>query len=41
MTMTEKYKILTRYVKDLSSETRNIETYLYVKDHLQKYQFQY
>tara|TARA_Y100001970_G_scaffold277924_1_gene382860 strand:- start:1954 stop:2376 length:423 start_codon:yes stop_codon:yes gene_type:complete len=37
--MTEKYKILTRYVKDLSSETRNIETYLYVKDHLQKYQF--
>tara|TARA_Y100001958_G_C20740878_1_gene229562 strand:- start:96 stop:524 length:429 start_codon:yes stop_codon:yes gene_type:complete len=39
MTMTEKYKILTRYVKDLSSETRNIETYLYVKDHLQKYQF--
>ena len=33
--MTEKYKILGRYIKDLSSETPNIETYLYVKDHLQ------
>lgn len=36
--MTEKYKILGRYIKDLSSETPNIETYLYVKDHLSKYQ---
>ena len=35
--MTEKYKILGRYIKDLSSETPNIETYLYVKDHLSKY----
>ena len=37
--MTKKYKILTKYVKDLSSETRNIETYIYVKDNIQKYQF--
>ena len=36
--MTEKFKILGRYIKDLSSETPNIETYLYVKDNLSKYQ---
>tara|TARA_Y100001970_G_C14018156_1_gene742051 strand:+ start:18 stop:446 length:429 start_codon:yes stop_codon:yes gene_type:complete len=38
MTMTKKYKILSKFVKDLSSETPNIETYLYVKDHISKYQ---
>ena len=37
-TMTEKFKILSRYIKDMSSETRNIETYLFVKDHISKYQ---
>ena len=31
--MTENYKILTRYIKDLSGETPNIETYLYVCDY--------
>tara|TARA_Y200000002_G_C22369043_1_gene532324 strand:- start:207 stop:629 length:423 start_codon:yes stop_codon:yes gene_type:complete len=36
--MTEKYKILGRYIKDLSSETNNVETYLFVKDHISKYQ---
>ena len=36
--MTEKFKILSRYIKDMSSETRNIETYLFVKDHISKYQ---
>ncbi len=36
--MTKKYKILSKFVKDLSSETPNIETYLYVKDHISKYQ---
>ena len=38
MTMTKKYKILSKFIKDLSSETPNIETYLYVKDHISKYQ---
>ncbi len=38
MTMTEKYKILAKYIKDLSSETPNIETYLFVKDEIAKYQ---
>ena len=38
MTMTEKYKILGRYIKDMSSETPDIETYIFVRDHIQKYQ---
>ena len=38
MRMTENYKILTRYIKDLSGETPNIETYLYVSDYISKYQ---
>jgi len=37
MTMTKKYKILGKYIKDLSSETKDIETYLYVRDHISKY----
>ena len=36
--MTEKYKILSKFVKDMSSETPNVETYLHVKDHISKYQ---
>ena len=36
--MTEKYKILGQYIKDLSSETPDIETYLYVRDYISKYQ---
>ena len=36
--MTEKYKILAKYIKDLSSETPNVETYLFVKDQISKYQ---
>ena len=36
--MTEKFKILGKYIKDLSSETPDVETYLYVKDNLSKYQ---
>ena len=35
--MTEKFKILAQYIKDLSSETPNIETYLFVKDNISKY----
>ena len=38
MTMTKKYKILGKYIKDMSSETPDIETYLYVKDNISKYQ---
>lgn len=38
MTMTEKYKILEKYIKDMSSETADIETYLFVKDYISKYQ---
>ena len=30
--MTEKYKILGKYIKDMSSETPDIETFLFVKD---------
>ena len=37
MTMTKKYKILSKFVKDMSSETPNIETYLHVKDNVSKY----
>ena len=38
MIMTEKFEILGNYIKDLSSETPDIETYLYVKDYISKYQ---
>lgn len=38
MTMTKKYKILGKYIKDLSSETPDIETYLYVRDNISNYQ---
>ena len=38
MTMTKKFKIVCKYIKDLSSETPDIETYLFVKDQIQKYQ---
>ena len=36
--MTENYKILGKYIKDMSSETADIETYLFVKDYISKYQ---
>ena len=36
--MTEKFKILAKYIKDMSSETPNAETYLFVKDNISKYQ---
>ena len=38
MIMTEKFKILGNYIRDLSSETPDIETYLYVKEYISKYQ---
>ncbi len=36
--MTENYKILGKYIKDMSSETPDIETFLFVKDVISKYQ---
>jgi len=36
--MTEKFKILGKYIKDMSSETKDIETYLFVKEKISKYQ---
>ena len=38
MTMKKNYKILGKYIKDMSSETKDIETYLYVKENILKYQ---
>jgi len=38
MMMTEKYKILGKYIKDLSGETKDIETYLFVRENISKYQ---
>ena len=37
--MTKKYKILAKYIKDMSSETPDIETYIFVRDYIGKYQF--
>jgi len=36
--MTENYKILGKYIKDVSAETPDIETYIFVKDQISKYQ---
>ena len=36
--MTENFKILAEFIKDISSETPNIESYIYVKENISKYQ---
>ncbi len=36
--MSESYRIMSKYIKDISGETPDIETYLYVKDYISKYQ---
>ncbi len=36
--MTKNYKILGKYIKDLSSETKDPETYLFVRENISKYQ---
>ena len=36
--MTEKFRILGQYIKDMSSETKDAETYIFVKDNILKYQ---
>ena len=35
--MKENFKILTEFVKDASSETSDVQTYLFVKDNISKY----
>tara|TARA_B100002019_G_C21163053_1_gene544356 strand:- start:399 stop:821 length:423 start_codon:yes stop_codon:yes gene_type:complete len=35
--MTKKYKILGQYIKDMSSETPDLETYLFVRDYISRY----
>ena len=36
--MTKNYKILAKFIKDMSSETPDAETYIFVKDYISKYQ---
>ena len=36
--MTDNYIILEQYIKDMSSETSDLETYIFVKDHIATYQ---
>jgi len=36
--MSKSYKILGKYIKDMSSETPDIETFLFVKDYISNYQ---
>tara|TARA_B100001093_G_scaffold508575_1_gene571049 strand:+ start:447 stop:872 length:426 start_codon:yes stop_codon:yes gene_type:complete len=36
--MTEKFKILTSFIKDMSSETPNVETFIFVQKNINKYQ---
>ena len=35
--MNEKFKILTNFIKDMSSETPDVQSYLFVKDNISKY----
>ena len=36
--MNENYKIMIKFIKDISGETPDLETYLFVKDFISKYQ---
>ena len=36
--MSKKYKILSSFIKDMSSETPNVESYLFTKDNISKYE---
>jgi preprotein translocase subunit SecB len=38
MTMSENYKIMFKFIKDISGETPDAETYIYAKDYISKYQ---
>ena len=36
--MSEKYKILSSFIKDMSSETPDVESFLFTKDNISKYE---
>ena len=38
MKMTENFKILAEFVKDISSETPDVQSYIFVKENISKYQ---
>ncbi len=38
MIMTKNYKILAKYIKDMSSETPDVETYIFARDNISNYQ---
>ena len=38
ITMTEKFEIIAKYIKDMSSETPDVETFIFVRDNISKYQ---
>ena len=38
MTMTKNYKIVTQFLRDISSETPSVETYFFVKNNISSYQ---
>ena len=38
MTIMKKFKIFAEFVKDISCETKDVQTYLFVKDYISKYQ---
>ena len=35
--MTENFKILAQFIKDMSSETQDVQTYIFVKEKISKY----
>ena len=35
--MSKKYKIVSKFIKDLSTETKDLETYIYVQDVISRY----
>ena len=35
--MTENFKILAEFIKDISSETANVQTYIFTKENISKY----
>ena len=36
--MTENFKIIGSFIKDMSSETPDVQTYIFVKENISKYQ---
>ena len=38
MKMTKNYKIVSQFLRDISSETKDVETYFFVKNQISNYQ---